>query len=38
MLSVFGSNAAKFAGAGALGVLTMATAAAVGWGKQAKVD
>jgi hypothetical protein len=37
LLSVFGSNAARFAGAGALGVLTMSTIAAYGWGKEAKV-
>ncbi|XP_031563746.1 sodium/hydrogen exchanger 9B2-like [Actinia tenebrosa] len=37
LLSVFGSNAARFAGAGALGVLTMATVAAHGWGKEAKI-
>lgn len=38
MLSVFGSKAAKFSGAGALGVLTMATVAAYGWGTDAKVN
>ncbi|XP_068754696.1 sodium/hydrogen exchanger 9B2-like isoform X1 [Montipora capricornis] len=31
LLSVFGSNVAKFSGAGALGVLTMSTVAAYGW-------
>jgi len=32
MLSVFGSNVAQFSGAGALGVLVMATVASYGWG------
>ncbi|KAL9984446.1 hypothetical protein ACROYT_G006738 [Oculina patagonica] len=32
MLSVFGSNVAQFSGAGALGVLIMATVASYGWG------
>lgn len=34
---MFGSNAIEFSGAGALGVLTMATVAAHGWGKVSKV-
>nr|XP_058943039.1 sodium/hydrogen exchanger 9B2-like [Pocillopora verrucosa] len=37
LLSVFGSNVAKFSGAGALGVLTMSTVAAYGWTQQGKV-
>jgi len=37
MLSVFGSKAIEFSGAGALGVLTMATVAAYRWGTQEKV-
>ena len=36
-MSVFGSNVAKFSGAGALGVLTMATVAAHRWGDAEKV-
>ncbi|XP_022785420.1 sodium/hydrogen exchanger 9B2-like [Stylophora pistillata] len=36
LLSVFGSNVAKFSGAGALGVLTMSTIAAYGWTQQGK--
>ncbi|XP_068744939.1 sodium/hydrogen exchanger 9B2-like isoform X3 [Montipora capricornis] len=32
LLSVFGSNKAQFSGAGALGVLVMATVASYGWG------
>ena len=38
LLSVFGSNVAKFSGAGALGVLTMSTVAAYGWTQQGKVS
>ena len=38
LLSVFGSNVAKFPGAGALGVLTMATVAAHRWGDAEKVE
>ena len=37
LLSVFGSNVAKFSGAGALGVLTMSTVAAYGWTPIGKV-
>ena len=37
MLSVFGSNVAQFSGAGALGVLVMATVASYGWGDIGKV-
>jgi len=37
MLSVFGSNMAQFSGAGALGVLVMATVASYGWGDIEKV-
>ena len=37
MLSVFGSNVAQFSGAGALGVLVMATVASYGWGDIEKV-
>lgn len=37
LLSVFGSNVAKFSGAGALGVLTMSTVAAYGWSPSGKV-
>lgn len=37
LLSVFGSNVAKFSGAGALGVLTMSTVAAYGWTNSGKV-
>lgn len=37
LLSVFGSNMAKFSGAGALGVLTMSTIAAYGWSPSGKV-
>lgn len=37
MLSVFGSNVAQFSGAGALGVLVMATVASYGWGDLEKV-
>lgn len=37
MLSVFGSNVAEFSGAGALGVLVMATVASYGWGDIEKV-
>ena len=37
LLSVFGSNVAKFSGAGALGVLTMSTVAAYGWTHSGKV-
>lgn len=37
MLSVFGSNMAQFSGAGALGVLVMATVASYGWGDREKV-
>ena len=37
LLSVFGSNVAKFSGAGALGVLTMSTIAAYGWSLSGKV-
>ena len=37
LLSVFGSNVAKFSGAGALGVLTMSTIAAYGWSPSGKV-
>lgn len=37
LLSMFGSNAVEFSGAGALGVLTMATIAAYGWGNDGKV-
>ena len=37
MLSVFGSNMAQFSGAGALGVLVMATVASYGWGDVEKV-
>lgn len=37
MLSVFGSNMAQFSGAGALGVLVMATVASCGWGDIEKV-
>lgn len=37
MLSVFGSNVAQFSGAGALGVLVMATMASYGWGDIEKV-
>ncbi|KAL9970384.1 hypothetical protein ACROYT_G022749 [Oculina patagonica] len=36
LLSVFGSNVAKFSGAGALGVLTMSTVAAYGWTQHGK--
>ncbi|XP_067050067.1 sodium/hydrogen exchanger 9B2-like isoform X1 [Acropora muricata] len=36
LLSVFGSNVAKFSGAGALGVLTMSTVAAHGWTHKGK--
>ena len=38
LLSVFGSNVAKFSGAGALGVLTMSTIAAYGWSPSGKVS
>ena len=38
LLSVFGSNVAKFSGAGALGVLTMSTVAAHGWTHKGKVS
>ena len=38
LLSVFGSNMAKFSGAGALGVLTMSTIAAYGWSPSGKVS
>lgn len=38
LLSVFGSNVAKFSGAGALGVLTMSTMAAYGWSPSGKVS
>lgn len=38
LLSVFGSNVAKFSGAGALGVLTMSTIAAYGWLPSGKVS
>ena len=38
LLSVFGSNVAKFSGAGALGVLTMSTIAAYGWSLSGKVS
>ena len=37
LLSVFGSNMAQFSGAGALGVLVMATVASYGWGDSEKV-
>lgn len=37
LLSVFGSNVAQFSGAGALGVLVMATVASYGWGDLEKV-
>ena len=37
MFSVFGSNVAQFSGAGALGVLVMATVASYGWGDIEKV-
>lgn len=37
MLSVFGSNVAQFSGAGALGVLVMATVTSYGWGDIEKV-
>jgi len=37
LLSVFGSNMAQFSGAGALGVLIMATVASHGWGDLEKV-
>ena len=37
MLSVFGSNLAQFSGAGAIGVLVMATVASYGWGDIEKV-
>ena len=37
LLSVFGSNMAQFSGAGALGVLVMATVASYGWGDEEKV-
>ncbi|XP_048578621.1 uncharacterized protein LOC5514528 isoform X2 [Nematostella vectensis] len=36
LLSVFGCNAAEFSGAGALGVLSMATIAGHGWGDDEK--
>ncbi|KAK2572720.1 Sodium/hydrogen exchanger 9B2 [Acropora cervicornis] len=36
LLSVFGSNKAQFSGAGALGVLVMATMASYGWGDSEK--
>ncbi|KAM7449102.1 Sodium/hydrogen exchanger 9B2 [Porites harrisoni] len=36
LLSVFGSNMAQFSGAGALGVLVMATVASYGWGDSEK--
>ncbi|XP_022779833.1 sodium/hydrogen exchanger 9B2-like isoform X2 [Stylophora pistillata] len=36
MLSVFGSNMAQFSGAGALGVLVLATVASYGWGDTEK--
>ncbi|KAM7427562.1 Sodium/hydrogen exchanger 9B2 [Porites harrisoni] len=36
LISVFGSNVAKFSGAGALGVLTMSTIAAYGWSPSGK--
>ena len=38
LLSVFGSNVAKFSGTGALGVLTMSTIAAYGWSPSGKVS
>ena len=38
LLSVFGSNMAQFSGAGALGVLVMATVASYGWGDSEKVS
>lgn len=38
LISVFGSNVAKFSGAGALGVLTMSTIAAYGWSPSGKVS
>ena len=38
MLSVFGSNMAQFSGAGALGVLVLATVASHGWGDIEKVS
>ena len=38
LLLVFGSNVAKFSGAGALGVLTMSTVAAYGWTHKGKVS
>lgn len=37
LLSVFGSNKAQFSGAGALGVLVLATMASYGWGDSEKV-
>ena len=37
LLSVFGSNKAQFSGAGALGVLVMATVASYGWGDSERV-
>ena len=38
MFSVFGSNMAQFSGAGALGVLVLATVASHGWGDIEKVS
>ena len=37
LLSVFGSNKAQFSGAGAFGVLVMATVASYGWGNSERV-
>ena len=37
LLSLFGSDRAQFAGAGALGVLTLAAVAGYGWGDESKV-
>ena len=37
LLSLFGCNAAQLSGAGALGILAMATITAYGWGETEKV-